>query len=93
MSQEGIHFKKGAEVSLFDQDEKTINKEKLPDNMNFDVKDFNKRVITRSFNEVVCDELAQRYLDPNDPNLGKTLIFAATDEHADMVVDLSLIHI
>ncbi|MCT7871526.1 MAG: helicase-related protein, partial [Lactobacillus crispatus] len=85
---EGIHFKKGAEVSLFDQDEKTINKEKLPDNMNFDVKDFNKRVITRSFNEVVCDELAQRYLDPNDPNLGKTLIFAATDEHADMVVDL-----
>jgi possible type I site-specific deoxyribonuclease len=88
LSQEGIHFKKGAEVSLFDQDEKTINKEKLPDNMNFDVKDFNKRVITRSFNEVVCDELAQRYLDPNDPNLGKTLIFAATDEHADMVVDL-----
>ena len=88
LSKEGIHFKKGAEVDIFNQDEQTINKEKLPDNMNFDVKDFNYRVITSSFNKVVCDELAQKYLDPTDPMSGKTLIFAATDEHADMVVDL-----
>src|SRR5699024_12764210 len=63
LSQEGIHFKKGAEVSLFDQDEKTINKEKLPDIMNLDVKDLNKRVITRSFNKAVYDELAHIYLE------------------------------
>lgn len=88
LSQEGIHFKKGAEVSLFDQEEKTINKEKLPDNMDFELKDFNKGVINENFNKVVCDQLAQQYLDPSDSDLGKTLIFAATDEHADMVVTL-----
>ena len=88
LATEGIHFKKGTEVSIFDQDEKTINKEKLPDNMNFDVKDFNHRVITKSFNKVVCDELVKKYLDPSDKYAGKTLIFAATDSHADMVVDL-----
>lgn len=88
LAKEGIHFKKGSEVSIFDQDENIINKEKLPDNMNFDVKDFNHRVITRSFNKVVCDELVKNYLDPTDPESGKTLIFAATDAHADMVVDL-----
>lgn len=88
LSQEGIHFKKGAEIDLFDQLSESIKSEKLPDNMNFEVKDFNKRVITESFNRVVCDYLAQNCLNPNDPDLGKTLIFAATDSHADMVVRL-----
>lgn len=88
LSQEGIHFKKGAEIDLFDQSSESIKSEKLPDNMNFEVKDFNKRVITESFNRVVCDYLAQSCLNPNDPELGKTLIFAATDSHADMVVRL-----
>lgn len=88
LSQEGIHFKKGAEIDLFDQSSESIKSEKLPDNMNFEVKDFNKRVITESFNRVVCDYLAQNCLNPNDPELGKTLIFAATDSHADMVVRL-----
>lgn len=88
LSQEGIHFKKGAEIDLFDQSSESIKSEKLPDNMNFEVKDFNKRVITESFNRVVCDYLAQNCLNPNDPELGKTLIFAATDSHADMIVRL-----
>lgn len=88
LSQEGIHFKKGAEIDLFDQSSESIKSEKLPDNMNFEVKDFNKQVITESFNRVVCDYLAQNCLNPNDPELGKTLIFAATDSHADMVVRL-----
>lgn len=88
LSQEGIHFNKGAEIDLFDQLSESIKSEKLPDNMNFEVKDFNKRVITESFNRVVCDYLAQNCLNPNDPDLGKTLIFAATDSHADMVVRL-----
>lgn len=56
--------------------------------MDFELKDFNKGVINENFNKVVCDQLAQQYLDPSDYNLGKTLIFAATDEHADMVVRL-----
>ncbi len=45
---------------------------------------FNKQVITEEFNRVVAEELA-RHIDPNLP--GKTLIFAVTDAHADIVVD------
>jgi type I restriction enzyme R subunit len=41
-------------------------------------------VITRPFNQVVCEELA-KHIDPSLP--GKTLIFASTDGHADIVVD------
>jgi type I restriction enzyme R subunit len=49
------------------------------------VEDFNRKVITESFNRVVCEYLAKEL----DPTLRqKTLIFCATDTHADMVVDL-----
>ena len=41
--------------------------------------------LTEPFNKVVCDELVN-HIDPQLP--GKTLIFCATDRHADMVVDL-----
>src|SRR5690606_32466278 len=46
---------------------------------------FNKRVLNENFNRVVCEELA-KHIDPELPE--KTLIFAATDLHADQVVDL-----
>src|SRR5690606_6527172 len=56
----------------------------LPDEIRFEVEQFNKRVITPEFNRVVAGELAKR-IDPALP--GKTLIFAATDAHADIVVE------
>ena len=62
-------------------------KYRMPEDINFDVEVFNKKVITEPFNRAVCQELVQ-YLEPNEPSLGKTLIFAATDDHADMVVRL-----
>ncbi|HRQ23333.1 MAG TPA: type I restriction-modification enzyme R subunit C-terminal domain-containing protein [Anaerolineales bacterium] len=46
---------------------------------------FNRRVITKPFNEVVCKYLAQE-IDPFSKQ--KTLIFCVNDKHADMVVDL-----
>src|SRR5262249_17920980 len=52
--------------------------------LDFEVTVFNRRVITRPFNQVVCEELA-KHIDPSLP--GKTLIFASTDGHADIVVD------
>ena len=55
--------------------------------MDFDVDAFNTKVVTESFNRVVCHVLAER-LDPLDRELGKTLIFAARDSHADMIVYL-----
>jgi hypothetical protein len=49
-----------------------------------EIETFNKKVVTRAFNRVVCAELAQHI----DPTLDeKTLIFCATDNHADIVVD------
>ncbi|WP_164066665.1 hypothetical protein, partial [Serratia marcescens] len=47
------------------------------------VEQFNKKVITEPFNQVVAEELA-KHIDPALP--GKTLIFAATDAHADIIV-------
>src|SRR6185369_8148276 len=55
-----------------------------PDEIRFEVDQFNKRVITPEFNRGVAEELANHI----DPALsGKTLIFAATDAHADIVVN------
>ena len=51
----------------------------------FEVEQFNKYVITENFNRVICEKLTE-YLDPY--SWEKTLIFCATDDHADMVVDL-----
>jgi type I site-specific restriction endonuclease len=55
----------------------------LPDDIQFDVDEFNKNVVTVPFNRTVADELA-RHIDPNLP--GKTLIFAVNDAHADIIV-------
>jgi|GEM_PF-2645540 len=56
-----------------------------PDEVKIEIKQFNRRVITESFNRVVCNKLAQ-YIDPSFRE--KTLIFCVTDDHADMVVNL-----
>lgn len=62
----------------------SIDLAKLPDEIRFAVDEFNKNVVTVQFNRVVAKELA-RHIDPNLP--GKTLIFAVSDGHADIVVD------
>ena len=80
----GIHFAKGEHLPLFDTATGTIDLTHAPDDLDFEVSDFNRRVITRPFNQVVCDELA-KHIDPSFP--GKTLVFAASDGHADIVVD------
>ncbi|HTV91327.1 MAG TPA: type I restriction-modification system endonuclease [Verrucomicrobiae bacterium] len=84
LSKEGIHFKQGEELQLLDQRTGKIDLAHAPDDLNFDVGEFNKKVITREFNRVVAEELAT-HIDPSLP--GKTLAFATTDGHADIVVD------
>lgn len=88
LSEDGIKFNKDQSVDSYNYDSNKVEKYKLPENISFDVESFNKQVITESFNRVVCHKLADKYLDPNQPELGKTLVFAATDDHADMVVRL-----
>lgn len=84
LSEGGITFKKDEQLEIFDTKTGTIDLTHAPDELHYDVEEFNKKVITVPFNKVVCEELVKE-IDPSFP--GKTLIFAATDAHADIVVD------
>lgn len=86
---EGIHYQSGDTVTIYDPVTGEItNSELLNDELNFDVEQFNKKVITRSFNETVLAEIAKE-IDPENPEeQGKTLIYAVDDQHADMIVDI-----
>ena len=83
LSHAGIKFEKGEQVELIDPRTGKIDLAHVPDEIHFDVEEFNKAVVTIPFNRVVAQELA-RHIDPNLP--GKTLIFAVSDAHADIVV-------
>ncbi|WP_339120571.1 type I restriction-modification system endonuclease [Fusobacterium nucleatum] len=84
LSEEGIHYEKGAKVKVYDIETQSVKqREVLEDELDFDVEKFNKSVITESFNREVCSALID-YINPEGPE--KTLIFTASDEHADMVV-------
>lgn len=85
LSTQGITWKAGDDIKVFNGRYNQIELFKAPDEIKLDIEDFNRKVITESFNRVVCDYLAQE-LDP--VSWKKTLIFCATDAHADMVVDL-----
>ncbi|MCK9394106.1 MAG: type I restriction-modification system endonuclease [Methylobacter sp.] len=82
LSQNGIHFDKGIQVSVINTKTGQVELADLDDELSFEVEAFNRRVITESFNQVICTQLAQE-LDPFGSE--KTMIFCATDLHADMV--------
>lgn len=86
---EGIHYQSGDTVTVYDPVTGEItNSELLNDELDFDVEQFNKKVITRPFNEAVLAEIAKD-IDPENPEeQGKTLIYAVDDQHADMIVDI-----
>jgi type I restriction enzyme R subunit len=83
LAQAGIKFTKDQQLELLNTKTGEIDLAHAPDEIAFAVEDFNRKVITTEFNRVVAEELA-RHIDPNLPD--KTLIFAATDAHADIVV-------
>lgn len=86
LSKEGIKWKKGEKVEYYDAEQMDIKQlELLEDELNFDIADFNKKVLTRSFNQVVIDYLVKN-IDPDSDE--KTLIFAANNLHADMIISL-----
>jgi type I restriction enzyme R subunit len=82
LTRHGIHFDSGATVETLDTASGEIETDELEDELHFDVDSFNRRVINENFNRVICEQLAQE-LDPVGEE--KTLIFCATDAHADMV--------
>ena len=85
LSTEGIEWAAGEEVKLFDPATAAIERFTTPDQLRFEVETFNRKVLTESFNREVCKVLADE-LDPFSAQ--KTLIFAASDPHADLVVML-----
>jgi type I restriction enzyme, R subunit len=85
LSQVGIHYDRGDDIDLLNTRTGTVQSTQTPDEIDFEVEAFNKTVITEPFNRVVAEELA-RHIDPDEP--GKTLVFAANDRHADLVVHL-----
>lgn len=82
LTQNGIQFEKGQAVSAINLATGEIEVSELDDEISFNVESFNKGVITEGFNKVICRQLAQE-IDPLGDE--KTMIFCATDLHADMV--------
>ncbi len=85
LGEDGITWKKGDTIQSFLPFTGEIDSEAAPDEVQIEIDEFNKRVLTENFNRVICAELAKQ-IDPSLP--GKTIIFCATDNHADLVVDL-----
>ena len=89
LSSEGIHYKSGDTVTVYDPvTGELTNGELLDDELDFDVEQFNRQVITESFNRAVLEEIALD-IDPETPEVqGKTLIYAVNDDHADLIVKI-----
>jgi len=83
LARAGIVFKKDEQLDLLNTRTGEVDLVHAPDEIRFEVDQFNKQVVTSEFNRVVAEELAEHI----DPTFGKTLIFAVTDAHADIVVD------
>ena len=84
LSTGGIVWRVGEQVAVYNARQNQVDLFTTPDEIRIDVEDFNRKVITESFNRVVCEYLAGE-LDPSSRQ--KTLIFCVNDAHADLVVD------
>ena len=86
LSEEGIIWEKGEKPNVYDtENNQLIELAELEDELAINIEGFNRMVITESFNRTVISELVQ-LIDPDGEE--KTLIFAANDDHADLVVKI-----
>ena len=84
LNQGGIHHDKGEILARYNPITKELlNPEELEDELDFDVEEFNKSVLTPAFNEASLEEIA-KHIDPESEE--KTVIFAVNDRHADEIV-------
>ncbi|MEH2111310.1 type I restriction-modification system endonuclease [Nostoc sp.] len=84
LSEEGMVWNPGEQMEFFNPQTGQLDLVHAPDEVKIEVEQFNRKVITEDFNRVVCEALAQ-HIHPSLPE--KTLIFCATDGHADIVVN------
>jgi type I restriction enzyme R subunit len=86
LSEEGILWEKGEKPKVFNPETNEIEElAELEDELHIEIEQFNKMVITESFNRTVIKQLVKE-LDPESDE--KTLIFAVRDSHADLIVSL-----
>ena len=85
LSRDGIVWQVGEEVPVYNAGKSQLELFRTPDEIRIEVEGFNRKVITQAFNEVVCEVLAQE-IDPSSKQ--KTLIFCATNLHAEIVVEV-----
>ena len=86
LAKEGIKWEKGDTIPVYDPATGQVtNIEDIPDEVKLEIEHFNKLVLTENFNRTVAKELV-KYLNPDGE--GKTLIFASSDDHADIVVQI-----
>lgn len=80
-----VKFKKGETLAEYDPDtNELINGAVLQDELDFDVSEFNKKIVLPDHTRKVLEEISN-YLNPESKE--KTLIFAVNDNHADCIVD------
>ncbi|HLP92028.1 MAG TPA: type I restriction-modification system endonuclease [Nostocaceae cyanobacterium] len=84
LSEEGMVWNVGEEMEFFHPQTGQLDLVHAPDEVRIEIEQFNRQVITEDFNRVVCEALAE-HIDPSLKE--KTLIFCATDGHADIVVN------
>ncbi len=86
LAEQGIRYKIGEEVKAYNPENNTIESYNTPDELNFDIADYNRRVVAPEFTKAVTQWLIESdAIDPYSP--AKTLIFCVTDKHADQVVE------
>ncbi|GGF67358.1 type I restriction-modification system endonuclease [Alteromonas lipolytica] len=86
LNTEGIHYDVNEEVQVYDPQTNQLELIHTPDELDFDVAQFNRKVIAPEFTKAIADWLITK--DAIDPySQEKTLIFCVTDKHADEMVE------
>lgn len=86
LSENGIIWQKGERPKVYDRENnQIIELDELEDELQIDIDGFNKLVLTEPFNRTVIQQLVH---DLNPDGEEKTLVFAANDEHADLIVKI-----
>ncbi len=86
LAEQGIKYAVNQEVKFYDAEKSSIETYNTPDELNFDVSDFNRKVVAPEFTAQVTKWLIES--DSINPySEAKTLVFCVTDKHADEVVE------
>lgn len=88
LSEQGITINKGDTIKYINKKTGKIDTAYLDDDVQLDVDQFNRKVIVPEFNRAVLAEIAKNLYPDAPETYGKTLIYAATDTHADMIVSM-----